>query len=126
MFFMTDLIQHIKELEESLLRRHTRSDIGTLSALLHDDFEEIGSAGKICKKAEAIEWLLREDDGIQWSLSDFRGRQLADNLVLATYNAHKSNQKTGVTKRSIRCSLWKNTRNGWAMIFHQGTNMSDV
>ena len=123
---MEDLSQHIKQLEETLLRHHARSNIDMLSALLHDDFEEIGSAGKITKKGEAIEWLLREEDSIHWSLSDFRTRQLADNLVLATYCAQKLDQETGISKRSMRSSLWKNTRNGWAMIFHQGTNMSDV
>jgi len=122
---MESISAHIKELEETLLRRHTRADIKMLSKLLHDEFEEVGASGDICTKDEAIKWLLREDDNIQWSLTDFRARQLADDLVLATYCAHKTHQKTGAIKRSMRSSLWEKTEENWAMRFHQGTNISE-
>lgn len=120
---MNSLSQHIKELEEKLMQHHARADINTLSMLLHDEFEEIGASGDICTKDSAIQWLLREDDAIQWSLTDFRARQLSDEMVLATYCAQKMDQKTGATKQSMRSSLWEKTSAGWAMRFHQGTNI---
>jgi len=122
---MEKLSQHIKGLEEILLQPHTRADSGMLCKLLHDEFEEVGASGSICSKDEAIEWLLREDDNIQWSLTEFRIRQLSDDMVLAIYCAHKTDQKTGSTKRSMRSSLWEKTNGNWAMRFHQGTNISE-
>lgn len=122
---MESISVHIKELEEKLLQRHTRADIEMLSILLHDEFEEIGASGEICTKNKAIQWLLREDDAFQWSLTDFRARQLSDDMVLATYCAHKTDLKTGLIKRSMRSSLWEKTNADWAMRFHQGTNISD-
>jgi hypothetical protein len=121
---METLSQHIKGLEELLLQRHARADSDMLSNLLHDKFEEVGASGSICTKDEAIEWLVREDDDIRWSLTNFRVRQLSDNIVLATYCAHKSDLRTGSTKRSMRSSLWQKTNTNWAMRFHQGTNLS--
>ncbi|WP_455219530.1 DUF4440 domain-containing protein, partial [Kaarinaea lacus] len=82
---MDGISQRIKELEEILLQRHVRKDIEMLSTLLHDEFEEIGSSGDICTKSNAIRWLLREDDAIQWSLTEFRARRLTEDMVLATY-----------------------------------------
>jgi hypothetical protein len=122
---MEHLSQQIKALEETLLRRHTPSDREMLQNLLHDDFEEVGASGNIVTKADAIEWLLREDDNAQWSLSGFRIRQLSNELVLATYCAEKTNSANGVVKRSARSSLWKKTASGWAMLFHQGTNFAE-
>lgn len=119
---MNDLTQQIKALEQSLLQRHTRSDINRLNLLLHDEFEEFGASGQIVNKMEAIEWLLREDDGVQWSLSDFRIKCLSDELLLATYIACKTNPTLNINKRSMRSSLWKKTGTSWALLFHQGSN----
>jgi ribonuclease HI len=123
---MESIFEQIKKLEETLLQRHTRADREMLAMLLHDEFEEIGASGDICTKNNAIQWLLREDDAIQWSLTDYRVRQLADDMVLATYCAHKADLKTGAAKQSMRSSLWVKSNTGWAMRFHQGTNILDA
>jgi len=121
---MEHLTQQIKSLEESLLQRHTRADQAMLRQLLHDEFEEPGASGNMVNKSEAIDWLLREDDNIQWSLSDFQIRCLSDEIVLATYRAHKTDLSTRATKHSLRSSLWMNTGDRWVLRFHQGTNLA--
>ena len=121
---MKHLIQQIKSLEESLLQRHTRADQAMLRHLLHDEFEEPGASGNMVNKSEAIDWLLREDDNIQWSLSDFQVRCLSDEIVLVTYRAHKTDLSTRSTKHSLRSSLWMNTGDRWALRYHQGTNLA--
>ncbi|KPJ94890.1 MAG: hypothetical protein AMJ55_05345 [Gammaproteobacteria bacterium SG8_15] len=108
---MEHLTQQIKSLEESLLQRHTRAD-------------QAGASGNMVNKSEAIDWLLREDDNIQWSLSDFQIRCLSDEIVLATYRAHKTDLSTRATKHSLRSSLWMNTGDRWVLRFHQGTNLA--
>lgn len=121
---MDDLTRQIKALEELLVQPHTRADEAVLNTLLHDEFEELGSSGKIVNKQQAIDWLLREADGVQWSLSDFRVKPLADGLVLATYVATKTDSIQQSAKRSLRSSLWKRTASSWSLLFHQGTNIN--
>lgn len=121
---MENLIRQIKSLEETLLQRHARADKAMLQQLMHDEFEELGASGNIVTKNEAIEWLLREDDNIQWTLSDYKLRILSDEIVLATYCAHKTDLATNSTKSSLRSSLWMKTEYGWALRFHQGTNLA--
>lgn len=121
---MEKLTQQIKTLEETLLRRHARADREMLQRLLHNDFEELGASGTLVTKSEAIDWLLREDDNIQWSLSDFKVRRLSDEIALATYCAHKTDLTTNTTKHSLRSSLWMKTGSHWTLRFHQGTNLT--
>lgn len=123
---MSDLQQHIKGLEESLLRPYERTEMELLDKLLHDDFEEVGSSGRTTYKHEAIRWLIREEENIQWSLSEFRIRALSAELVLAHYFAHKNNLKTGKISNSMRSSLWKKSDDRWSIIFHQGSEISTL
>jgi len=121
---MKNLSQLIQGQEESLLLRHTRADREKLQHLLHEDFEEFGSSGNVVTKTDAIEWLLREEDNIQWALSDFKLRILSGEIVLATYRAHKTDLVNKTVKQSLRSSLWIRTGDHWALRFHQGTNLS--
>ncbi len=123
---MKNLLNQIRVLEESLLKPHSRNDIDTLSTLLHDDFEEFGSSGRLCKKQEAIEWLVREDDNTVWSMTDFTVKLLSDDVALATYRAHKSDHTTSTNKHSMRVSIWQRVGNNWMLRFHQGTNIESV
>jgi len=121
---MKNLSQLIQGQEESLLLRHTRADREKLQHLLHEDFEEFGSSGNVVTKTDAIEWLLREEDNIQWALSDFQLRVLSSEIVLATYRVLKTDVKSHTSKQSLRSSLWVRTGDHWALRFHQGTNLS--
>ena len=123
---MENIKNQIRVLEESLLQRHTRKDRKLLTELLHDDFEEIGASGDICTKNDAMEWLMREKDHIEWTLSDFKIKQLSSELILVIYCAYKTDLKTNKIKRSMRSSIWVKTKFGWAMKFHQGTNLVDT
>ena len=119
---MKTLSQHILELEELLLQRHARKDIKALERLLHDDFEELASSGEYCNKGDAIEWLIREDDSISWSLTDFRMRLLSGDVALASYCACKRDLDSNMTKFSMRTSIWQKVEDRWMLRYHQGTN----
>jgi hypothetical protein len=112
---------HIKELEERLLHTDVRKNSIILTELLSDDFEEVGSDGKISTREEVIEWLINKEKNIKWSLNDFRIKELSPELIVATYIAIKDNQSNST--RSIRSSIWKNFSGNWKMIFHQGTKI---
>lgn len=118
--FMADL-KSIQKLEESLLDPKNRKNAALLSSLLHDDFEEIGTSGTSINKTQALEWLLKNENHIQWKLSDFRIKTLTADLVIALYQAQKTNSQTQESKNYSRTSIWKKQNQKWSLIFHQDT-----
>ncbi len=118
---MNNIKSHIKELEERLLHTDVRKNPTVLNELLSEEFEEIGSDGKISTREEVIEWLVNKEKNTTWSLNDFKIKELSSQLILATYIAIKNNQSN--SSRSIRSSIWKNTSGNWKMTFHQGTKI---
>lgn len=114
---MESFTDHIRKLEESLLKPEIRSSKLELEKRLAEDFFEFGSSGKVLYKNEAI-----PENGIgtvKMKLSNFEMHQLADDVVLATYQIFNevSNQ------HSLRSSIWKRNDGAWKMYFHQGTKM---
>jgi len=110
-----NLKDHIRQLEEKLLKPGVRSSRVELKKLLADGFFEFGSSGRVLYKDEDI-----ADDGIgmvKMNLSDFEIRPLSDDIVLATYRIVNEN----TNQHSLRSSIWKLNEGGWKMVFHQGT-----
>jgi hypothetical protein len=110
-----ELKDHLRQLEEKLLKPEVRSSRSELKNLLADEFFEFGSSGRVLYKNEEI-----ADGGIgivKMKMSDFEIHSLSDEIVLATYRIFNeiSNQ------HSLRSSIWKKDVDGWKMVFHQGT-----
>jgi ribonuclease HI len=106
--------QKILNLEKQLLTSETRHSEEELSCLLHENFIEFGSSGKIYSRADVIEALSNEQN-FQLTISDFRIRKLSDNSVLALYKTISAG------KTALRSSIWLLDGEYWRMIFHQGT-----
>ena len=122
---MKSIKEHIKELEEELLHSDVTKNPEILNDLLGEDFEEIGSIGKISSREEVINWLVTKEKNIKWSLNEFRVRELAPDMVLAIYSANKNEHQGSASKGSMRSSIWKLYGDKWKMIFHQGTKILD-
>jgi len=122
---MNNVKDHIKQLEEKLLHTDVRGNPEILNELLSEDFEEIGSIGKISSREEVANWLVTKDKDIEWTLSEFRVRELTPELVLVNYRANKKGQLSNNSKGSLRSSIWKLCDDKWKMIFHQGTKILD-
>jgi hypothetical protein len=120
---MNKILDHIKALEEKLLHSDVRKNPEILNELLSEDFEEIGSSGKISSREQVIHWLITKEKDIQYSLNNFRIRELAPGLVLATYVANKKGILSSQSNGSIRSSIWRLSGENWKMIFHQGTKI---
>ena len=110
------LAQHLRVLEESLLRPDVRKS-PTLVDLLADEFIEFGSSGRIYTKAELVATLQAESSASQ-TVSDFRVTQLGPDAALLTYRIHLHREPPVHTLRS---SVWQRCRGRWQMVFHQGT-----
>lgn len=108
------LKEHLRKLEEMLLRPDIRMSVNELRNILADNYFEIGSSGKILYK-----------DGIppggigivNMQLSEFEIHPLSDKIVLATYRIF--NKET--QQYTLRSSIWKYMENRWQLVFHQGT-----
>jgi len=114
------LQEHIRHLEERLLRPEVRRSRHTLDALLGDEFIEFASDGTAYDKPRVID-ALQAESLYQRSITEFRVVALAEDLVHATYRLAKRGDPSQEPTVSLRSSIWKARDGRWQLIFHQGT-----
>jgi glyoxylase I family protein len=117
------LTDHIRDLEEQLLRPETRRSPTALGALLGDEFVEFASDGRSYTKAEVIA-ALQVEASCARSLANFHLMVLADDFALATYRATRQNESSDEIVESLRSSVWSRRANRWQLVFHQGTHVA--
>ncbi|AUZ36503.1 DUF4440 domain-containing protein [Arthrobacter sp. PGP41] len=104
----------VEELERELLGPLVRGDIGRTAVLLHPDFMEIGSSGRVWTR-DAMMMALEEDPGERTDIEILGVDRIGADAVLLTY---RSFARSGTTLRS---SLWVLDGDRWRLRFHQGT-----
>ncbi|MGX5715021.1 RNase H family protein [Arthrobacter sp. MAHUQ-56] len=104
----------VEELERELLGPLVRGDIGRTAVLLHPDFIEIGSSGRMWTR-DAMMMALEEDPGERTEIEILGADPVGTDAVLLTY---RSFARSGTTLRS---SLWVLDGGRWRLRFHQGT-----
>lgn len=104
----------VEALERELLEPETRSDLGRTGVLLHPEFTEIGSAGRLWTRDEVM-MALEENPGPRAALEALTAEWVGSDAVLLTY---RSRTRTGAVLRS---SLWVLDGGQWRLRFHQGT-----
>ena len=119
---LSALQEVLRALEERLLQADARQSAAELDALLADDFLEFGSSGRIYDKPQVIAALPHEAP-TTISLTDFRTRALATNVVLVTYQAIRAGTADTAVAHSLRSSLWRFMDGRWQIVFHQGTSL---
>jgi len=112
---------HLRSLEEHLLDPTIRRDSKAVSTLLADDFIEFGGSGRVFDKASILEDLKNEPPRPASLLTDFKTRELAPNIILATYKATRRNAAGEPISQSWRSSIWTHVNGQWQITFHQGT-----
>jgi hypothetical protein len=114
---------------EELQRREPifhRPEFGTtradFQAMTEPDFWEVGASGRRYSREYVLDVLEEryrqplEDD---WETSDFHCREIAADNYLLTYTLK---QGARITRRA---TLWRHTAQGWKIVYHQGTVVSD-
>ncbi len=104
----------VEELERELLGPLVRGDMGRTAVLLHPDFMEIGSSGRVWAR-DAMMMALEEDPGERTDIEILGTDRIGTSAVLLTY---RSFARSGTTLRS---SLWVLDGDRWRLRFHQGT-----
>ena len=117
------LTDHIRQLEEQLLRPNVRRNEAALGELLADEFVEFAPDGGSYTKPQVISALQREVTYLR-SLTDFHLVALADHAVLARYRAVRRDESSGEIVESLRSSVWTHRKNQWQLVFHQGTRVA--
>lgn len=104
----------VEGLERELLGPEVRGDIGRTGVLLHPDFMEIGSSGRVWTR-DAMMMALEEDPGERTELEILGADRIGTGAVLLTYRSYA---RSGTILRS---SLWVLDNGRWRLRFHQGT-----
>ncbi|MFF8435520.1 nuclear transport factor 2 family protein [Streptomyces bacillaris] len=107
--------------ELRLLDPVVRASAELLAALLHPEFREIGTSGRLWNR-ETIIAALTADDAPRPSpltASRMQGEELCLDVVHLTFDT----ESKGL--RSHRSSLWRLTGAGWRLYFHQATPFAD-
>ncbi|MFD5276853.1 RNase H family protein [Pseudarthrobacter sp. NPDC058362] len=104
----------VEELERELLGPLVRGDMGRTAVLLHPDFMEIGSSGRVWAR-DAMMMALEDDPGERTEIEVLSSDRIGASAVLLTY---RSFARSGTT---LRTSLWVLDGDRWRLRFHQGT-----
>jgi hypothetical protein len=107
--------------ELRLLDPVVRASADVLATMLHPEFREIGTSGRLWNRDTIIAALTCPDAPSPGPLTASRmcGEQLCADLVQLTFDT----ESKGL--RSHRSSLWRLTDEGWLLFFHQATPFID-
>jgi len=98
----------------------TRADFENM---MDEDFWEIGASGRRYSKKYVLAELERRHQHPHediWDTSDFHCCELAPDLYLLTYTLIQKK-----IRKTRRTTLWRRTKVGWKIVFHQGTIVED-
>jgi hypothetical protein len=121
----SDLVEHLRRLEEELLRPEVRRSQPALQTLLAPDFVEVGRSGRVYDRDAIAAALASDADGPSGRpvarIEAFAARLLAQGVALATYDSVHDGAEGGLTV-TRRSSIWRRDPDGaWRMAYHQGT-----
>lgn len=100
-----------------LLDPDVRADPVRVRELIHDDFVEFGSTGRVYNKRMLLD-MLKGERHAEVVIREFAVRQLSADTALVTY---RSVGEGGQEAR--RSSVWIRTDGSWKLAFHQGTRI---
>ncbi len=109
--------KQLLDLERLLLDPDARHSDKNLEELLHPDFIEFGSSGKVYNRKMMIEMMTQEVSAAV-VIRDFEVRTLSPDTALVTY---RSIGQSGQEAR--RSSIWVKDNGDWQVTFHQGTRI---
>jgi ribonuclease HI len=101
-------------LERELLTPDVRGDLGRTGLLLHPDFTEIGSSGRVWSRDELM-MALEDNPGETAEVDVISADRLSNNTMLLSYRSQ------GRTGAALRSSIWLLDDGRWRLRFHQST-----
>jgi hypothetical protein len=105
------------DLEQRLLDPTVRGSPQAVIPLLHPEFIEFGSSGRVYTKEMMVQMMVQETPGVV-RIRDFDVREITSEVALVTYRTIG-----GEGKETRRSSIWLRRESGWQIVFHQGTRV---
>lgn len=116
---------HLMRCERALLDPAVRRDRAQVEALLAEDFQEVGSSGRVWDRQTIVE-LLAAENCTPPTAEEMHYIQITADVALITYRAVRIDSNTGTRKETLRSSLWIKESDKWRVRFHQGTPASNL
>jgi hypothetical protein len=113
------VLDELKQHEPVFHRLESGARRADLENMIDPDFCEVGASGRRYGRGYVLDILeKRLENPVEdvWECSDFRCLELARDTYLVTYTLLQ--QKQRMTRRS---SIWRRSRQGWKIVYHQGT-----
>jgi hypothetical protein len=105
-----------------------RPEFGTSRAdferMTVEDFWETGASGRRYSRKMVLDELEKRHAAPHadvWETRDFHCRKLSDDTYLLTYTLLQDN-----VRLTRRATIWRNTPDGWKIVYHQGTIVQDA
>lgn len=95
-----------------------------LEKMTTEDFWEVGASGRRYSRDfvfKVLEERRTSPQAAVWEITDLHCCQLAGEVYLLTYTLLQD--KTRLTRRA---TVWQKTKEGWKIVYHQGTIVQDV
>ncbi|HWU46385.1 MAG TPA: ribonuclease HI family protein [Humibacter sp.] len=109
----------VTRLEQRLLDPAVRADASEVAALLHPEFEEIGSSGRLWDRDTVIQ-SFADAPAESTTFESLNAAPVGPDAVLITY---RTSSPAG---DRLRSSLWLRRDGKWRLRFHQGTPVEDA
>ena len=114
---MTDATAAAIAGELALLDPVVRADRDAASRLIDPEFIEVGQGGRLWTHSAILDEFGTSTTMPHVMISEMDARTLAAHLVLVTY-------VSTIENRSVRrSSIWRDSEDGWRVMFHQGTRI---
>ena len=91
--------------------------------MIATDFSEVGASGRRYSREDVLDVLERRQSTAADSVceaSDAQVRELAPDMYLITYSLIQCQKR-----RTRRASIWRRTPDGWKIVYHQGTVVTE-
>ena len=105
-----------------------RPEFGTSRAdferMTVEDYWETGASGRRYSRQHVLNELEKRFSAPHadvWETRDFRCRKLSGDTYLLTYTLLQDN-----VRLTRRATIWRNTPDGWKIVYHQGTVVQDA
>ncbi len=109
----------VQDCERALMTGAVRGDRMSAGLLIHEDFREIGSSGRVWDRQSILTMMEQEAAAAPFRVdaTDMEAVGLAPDVVLVTY---ETRSEAGHARRS---SVWLRERGRWQLRHHQGTRV---
>ena len=117
------ILEQLKRREPIFHRPEFGTTRGDFEAMTEPDFWEVGASGRRYSRQyvlDVLEERYRQPIEDDWETSDFHCREIAADHYLLTYTLRQGQR---ITRRA---TLWRQTAQGWKIVYHQGTLVAEA